>query len=240
MSLPRRALIAITSAKAELFEGGGHQTGVFIGEALHPYYALKKAGFEVDLASETGKWSEDWLSLTPGFLSVEERAQYDDPKSEFRSAIDNALVAGEVDGNKYGLFFASAGHAALIDYPHAKGLKNIAAKVWDNGGIVASVCHGPSIFIGLNDLKTGEPIIKGKSITGFCTEAEDVMKITDALRSWKEPLVEEIAADNGATYKRAPGIWDDFHVVDGRLVTGMNPASAKSTAEAAVEVFETL
>lgn len=40
--------------------------------------------------------------------------------------------------------------------------------------------------------------------------------------------------------ERAPGIWDDFHVVDGRLVTGQNPASATSTAEAAVAVFETL
>jgi len=40
--------------------------------------------------------------------------------------------------------------------------------------------------------------------------------------------------------ERAPGIWDDFHVVDGRLVTGQNPASAASTAEAAVEVFDQL
>jgi putative intracellular protease/amidase len=40
--------------------------------------------------------------------------------------------------------------------------------------------------------------------------------------------------------KRAPGIWDDFHIVDGRLVTGQNPASATSTARAVVEVFETL
>jgi putative intracellular protease/amidase len=40
--------------------------------------------------------------------------------------------------------------------------------------------------------------------------------------------------------ERSAGIWDDFHVVDGRLVTGQNPASAGSTAKAVVEVFETL
>jgi D-lactate dehydratase len=39
---------------------------------------------------------------------------------------------------------------------------------------------------------------------------------------------------------RAPGIWDDFHVVDGRLITGQNPASATSTAKAVVEAFEKL
>jgi hypothetical protein len=77
MSPPRRALIAITSAKAELFEGGGHTTGVFIGEALHPFNVLTAAGFEVDLASEKGVYTEDWLSLQPGFLTEEERKQYE-------------------------------------------------------------------------------------------------------------------------------------------------------------------
>jgi putative intracellular protease/amidase len=38
----------------------------------------------------------------------------------------------------------------------------------------------------------------------------------------------------------APGPWDAFHVVDGRLVTGTNPASAEETAEAILEVFKAL
>jgi uncharacterized membrane protein YadS len=59
MSLPRRALIAITSAHASLFEGSSHKTGVFIGEALHPYNVFKAAGFEVDVASKKGTWTED-------------------------------------------------------------------------------------------------------------------------------------------------------------------------------------
>lgn len=62
MTPPCRALIAVTSANASLFEGGGHITGVFIGEALHPYNVLKAAGFEVDIASEKGTWTADWLS----------------------------------------------------------------------------------------------------------------------------------------------------------------------------------
>lgn len=96
MSPPRRALIAITSAHASLFEGGGHQTGVFISEALHPYNILKAAGFEVDIASEQGTWTEDWLSLQPGFLSEDERKQYDDKSSDFRSEIDRNVKAGDL------------------------------------------------------------------------------------------------------------------------------------------------
>lgn len=92
--LPRRALIAITSAEAELHNS--NLTGVFIGEALHPYNVLKAAGFEVDIASEKGTWTEDWLSLQEGFLSTEERKQYDDKNSAFRREMDANVRAGDV------------------------------------------------------------------------------------------------------------------------------------------------
>jgi hypothetical protein len=96
MSPPRRALITLTSAHAELFEGGGHTTGVFIGEALHPYNVFRAAGFEVDIASENGTWTEDWLSLQPGFMSSEERRQYDDENSDFRREMDANVKAVDV------------------------------------------------------------------------------------------------------------------------------------------------
>lgn len=40
---------------------------------------------------------------------------------------------------QYGVFFASAGHAALIDYPHVKELKRVATTVWANSGLVGTV-----------------------------------------------------------------------------------------------------
>ncbi|TGJ80909.1 hypothetical protein E0Z10_g7863 [Xylaria hypoxylon] len=239
MAPPRRALIAVTSAKATLFQGK-ETTGVFISEALHPFAVLKAAGFEVDLASETGTYTPDWLSLQPDFLNGEDLATWNDTNSEFRQKLDNMPKAADVDGSKYGLFYASAGHAALIDYPTASNLQSIAEQVWATGGIVSSVCHGPAIFANLLDRATNEPLIKGKAITGFTSEAETAMGIMEELQSWKKELVEDLAARLGATYKRSAGVWDDFHVVDGRLITGQNPASAASTARAAVEVFNTL
>ncbi|KAH8879313.1 class I glutamine amidotransferase-like protein [Thozetella sp. PMI_491] len=239
MSPPRRALIAVTSAHAPLFEGK-HTTGLFIGEALHPYLALTEAGFEVDLSSETGTYVADWLSLQPDFLHGKELEIWNDTNSEFRKKLDNMTKAADLDGSKYGVFFASAGHAALIDYPTASNLQKIAAQVWASGGVVSSVCHGPAIFANVPDLATGEPLIKGKSITGFTEQAEDDMGLTAELKSWGNPLIEELAAKLGATYKRAPGVWDDFHIVDGRLVTGQNPQSALSTGKAVVEVFDKL
>ncbi|KAJ5361789.1 hypothetical protein N7541_002633 [Penicillium brevicompactum] len=239
MSPARKALISITSASASLFNGK-ETTGLFISEALHPYNVLVAAGFEVDLASETGSYTPDWLSQQPDFLNGEDLKTWNDVNSSFRQKLDNMPKAADVDGSQYGLFYASAGHAALIDYPTASSLQKIAEQVWANGGVVSSVCHGPAIFANILDRSTGEPIIKGRRITGFTTEAENTMGIMSDLRSWGGEMVEELAARLGAKYERSAGIWDDFNVVDGRLVTGQNPASATSTAKAAVEVFESL
>jgi putative intracellular protease/amidase len=196
--LPKRAVIAVTSAKADLFNGK-ETTGVFISEALHPFRIFRDAGFEVDLVSETGKYTPDWLSLQPDFLKGSDREIYDDLQSEFRQKLDNMPKSAELDGNNYGIFFASAGHAALIDYPTARGLQEIAEDVWANGGVVAAVCHGPAIFANIKDKATGKPIISGKTITGFTSEGEDVLKIMSELKSWGNPLVEEHAETLGAT-----------------------------------------
>ncbi|KAL6232427.1 hypothetical protein BDW75DRAFT_247162 [Aspergillus navahoensis] len=235
----RKALISITSASATLFDGK-ETTGLFIIEALHPYKALVASGFEVDFASETGSYTADWLSQQPDFLNGEDLEIWNNVNSDFRKKLDNMPKASELDGSAYGLFFASAGHASLIDYPTASALQNIAEQVWANGGVVASVCHGPAIFTNVLDRVTGEPIIKGRRITGFTTEAEETMGIMSELRGLGAEMVEELSERLGARYERSVGIWDDFHVVDGRLVTGQNPASSTSTAKAAIAVFDKL
>ena len=200
MAPARRALIAVTSAQATLFQGT-ETTGLFISEALHPFKVLTAAGFEVDLASETGTYTPDWLSQQPDFLNGEDLAIWNDTNSDFRKKLDNMPKAADVDGSKYGVFYASAGHAALIDYPTATNLQRIASQVYANGGVVSSVCHGPAIFHGVVDLATGEPLIKGKTITGFTTEAEVTMGIMTELRAWNSPMVEELAEQLGAQCK---------------------------------------
>lgn len=200
MSPPRRALIAVTSAEATLFNGK-EITGAFIAEVLHPYKVLTAAGFEVDLSSETGSYTPDWLSQQPDFLNGDDLATWQDTNSEFRKKIDNMTKAADLDASRYGVFFASAGHAALIDYPTATGLQKVAESVWANGGIVSSVCHGPAIYANMLDTATNEPLIKGKTITGFTTEGESTMGIAAELASWGKELVEEVAARLGAKCK---------------------------------------
>jgi D-lactate dehydratase len=67
-TLPRKALIAISSFSGAIYPGG-LKTGLFYTEALHPFEVLTDAGFEVDLASETGTCGIDQVSLMLQFLS---------------------------------------------------------------------------------------------------------------------------------------------------------------------------
>ena len=193
VSLPVKLASPSSSRENSPFSLGRH--------FVHPFKVLKAAGFEVDLASETGSYTPDWLSQQPDFLNGEDLATWSDTNSEFRKKLDNMPKASGLDASKYGLFYASAGHAALIDYPTATSLQKIAAQIWANGGVVSTVCHGPAIFANLIDPTTNEPLIKGKKITGFTTEAEYTLKIMDELRSWGNEMVEEVASRLGATCK---------------------------------------
>lgn len=162
--VPRRALITITSAHAPLYPDGG-ETGLFVTEALHPFEIFRQAGFEVDLVSETGSYQPDVLSLTKDWISDEDKAKFEDHKHEFRAKLDKLNKPADIDPSKYGLFFASAGHASLIDYPDAKGLQDIGVKIWNNGGIVSAVCHGGAIVSTLT-ITTASRELSASSVPG--------------------------------------------------------------------------
>ena len=89
-TLPRKAVIAISSFNGAIYPGG-RKTGLFLTEALHPYEVFVAAGFEVDLASETGTFGFDFNSLTPPFLSGSDKAVYHNPDHLFMAGLKSKL-----------------------------------------------------------------------------------------------------------------------------------------------------
>ncbi|KAJ1949309.1 plasma membrane heat shock protein [Linderina macrospora] len=237
--VPKRALIAVTS-NHDAFYPNGDPSGLFYTEALHPYHVLTAAGFAVDLASETGTYGMDPHSIDKMFMDETDFAIYNNKDDEFNKKLANIHKASDLNPSDYGLFFASAGHATLFDYPTAAGLIDIAESVYERGGVVSAVCHGPIILPAIKDRKTGKPIIEGKRVTGFTTEGEIQMGLLETIKKNKLEMVEEGVARVGAEYFKPATPFEDFTIVDGRVVSGTNPASARSTAEKAVEVFSSL
>ena len=236
-TLARKAIIAISSFNGAIYPDG-HKTGLFFVEALHPFEVLTTAGFEVDLASETGTYGFDFNSLQPPFLSGSDKAVYNNPSHPFMAKLAKLNKAEDMKLGEYGVFFASAGHAALYDYPTAKNLQALASDVWNRGGIVGTVCHGPAILPGVIDSKTGKSIVDGRTVTGFTIEGELVFNILGKMRHDKVvPIVEAVTAAGGY-YSTSMSAFDDYSVTSGRLVTGTNPESGRSTAERIVRLFD--
>ncbi|CAK9437993.1 uncharacterized protein LODBEIA_P23630 [Lodderomyces beijingensis] len=232
-----KVLIALTSYNQPFFPNGD-RTGVFIIEALAPFLEFTNKGYEVVFASENGLFGYDAASFAVDFLSGENKQIFDDPNSPFSKAINSTRKASEVVDEKFDIFYASAGHGTLFDYPHATSLHKIATQVWQDGGVVSAICHGPAIFLNWNDPKTGEPFIKGKKITGFTVLGEDLLGVTSKLQTDSLPTVSEIAKREGAEYVEPPGPWAAFTVTDGKLVTGVNPQTAEKIGKAIIEAYE--
>lgn len=238
MSFPKRALIAVTDYNGPFYPDGSN-TGLFFSEAIEPFEIFQKAGFDVQFVSEDGKYGYDKHSLDPKFASEEQLADLNNPQSQYNLVLDGILPASEIDASNYGVFFAAGGHGTLFDFVDAPVLGKIAADIYAAGGIVSAVCHGPAIFASIKD-EEGVPIVKGKTITGFTSEGEVQMGVSDAITKLGKKLVPEIAKEAGATYHAPPTPFQSFSITDDRIVTGANPASAVETAEKVVQLYDAI
>ncbi|KAI5949222.1 HSP31 [Candida theae] len=234
-----KALLAVTSYNGPFYPNGD-KTGLYATEAIEPFLELAQKGYEVTIASETGEFGYDPHSLTEDALQGKAREVYENKDSSYNTALKNIKKASDLTNEKFDLFFASAGHATLFDYPKAKNLQKILIDTYLNGGVVAAVCHGPAIFENLEDPKTKQPFVKGKKITGFTDEGEEQLGLTKTIKDHGLLTIKQVAEKEGATYVPPKGPWDAFSVTDGKIVTGVNPQSAFATVRDAVVAVESV
>lgn len=229
---PKKALIAVTSNN-DVFYEDGTRGGLFWSEAAHAYNVYREAGFDVSFASETGSYGIDGHSLIPpNFISEDDLKEYEDKSRPIHADLAKIQRASDVSAEEFGIFFAAGGHATLFDFPTAKGLQDIAAQIYANGGVVSAVCHGPAIFAGLPDL------IKGRKVCCFVARAEQDLQLEPTLKKFHLKTNEDLIKQIGGDLVAPPDAWSDFTVTDGRIVTGVNPASAHSTARDSIEALE--
>ncbi|KKZ65971.1 hypothetical protein EMCG_08265 [[Emmonsia] crescens] len=235
--LPRKALIAVSSAHPPFYLDG-KKTGLSFPEAFHAFDELVEAGFDVDIASETGTFAYDDHSLDPHNLSHEDQRILQSFDYPFHHKIKNQTFrAGDLAAHEYGLFFAAGGHGAMYDFPHARHLQGIAENIYNRGGAIGAVDQAPVIFAGMHSLD-GELLLKGKEITGFPTKGEVELKVIDKIRDDNLRTVEEMAQAVNAHYLPPAHNFDDFSHIDSRIVTGANAASTTNTVRNAIKVFE--
>lgn len=164
-------------------------------------------------------------------VSLREDKEY--PLHAKLAAIKPASAATASD---YVAICFAGGHACCVDFPHARELKKLTAQIYEQGGVVGAVCHGPAIFENLT-LSSGSSLIAGKEVTGFAEKGEKEMNAMDWLDKFNYKTMEQMAKAEGAVWKEPDSAWGDYTVVSERVVTGVNPASAKSLAEKILELL---
>ncbi|RLQ06312.1 type 1 glutamine amidotransferase domain-containing protein [Micromonospora sp. BL1] len=215
-----RALIALTS-HSELGRTG-RSTGYYVGEAAEPWEVFRAAGYDVDLASVAG-----------GEPPVDGRDENDTTQNDFlaTAGVTDTPKAADVDPERYDVILFAGGHGTMWDFPDDPDLARIARSVYERGGVVAAVCHGPSALVNLT-LTDGSRLIAGKRVAGFTNSEEAAVGLTDEVPF----LLADKLTEAGAQHVPAPDFTEHV-VVDGRLVTGQNPQSARAVADAVVKLI---
>jgi putative intracellular protease/amidase len=202
----------------------GKKTGFWLEEFAAPYYTFLDAGAEVTLASPNGGEPPlDPKSDTPdGQTEATERFKKD------RAA--QAMLAGtvklaDVRAEDYDAIFYPGGHGPMWDMPYnATSIALIEAFVKADKP-VGAVCHAPVALVNVRG-KDGGYLVKGKRVTGFTNEEEAAVGLTAVVPF----LLEDRLKERGGIYSKVAN-WVPYVQVDGKLVTGQNPASSKPGAE---------
>lgn len=220
----KRILFVLTSH--DRIGATGKPTGAFLTEITHPYEELTKAGATIDFVSVRG----GEVPLDGVDRKDPINAKYlDDP--EFMQRLKTTAAPGEIDGSRYDAVFFAGGHGTMWDFPEATELARIAGGVYDRGGVVAAVCHGPAGLLGVT-LADGTPLVAGKKVAAFTNEEEHAVGLATTVPF----LLADALEAKGATHVPGPK-WTPQVVVSERLVTGQNPASAAGVAREMIGVL---
>lgn len=202
----------------------GKKTGLWIEEFAAPYYALADQGVEITIASPKGGQAPiDPKSTSPEFSTAATKRYYADKATQ--NKLSKTVLLSNVVQKDYDAIFYPGGHGPMWDLAEDQQSARLIESFYQHNKPIAFVCHAPAALKNVKD-KSGEPLIKGKNVTGFTNTEEAAVKLTDVVPF----LLEDMLKEKGANYQKGAD-WKSFAVTDGLLITGQNPGSAIEVSE---------
>lgn len=138
----------------------------------------------------------------------------------------------EVNPADYAAILYVGGHGPMWDTPDNADIQKICASIYEAGGVVSAVCHGPCGIVNVK-LSNGKYLIDGKEVTGFTNAEEEAVGLTSVMPF----LLETKMKERGARFHGAAN-WAANVVVCERVVTGQNPASATPLGQAVAQLLQ--
>ncbi len=221
----RRIAIVLTNHGA--LGDTGRPTGFYLSELTHPHKVFTEAGFGVDFISpkggpapKVGVRRDD--SVNAAFLA----------DLALMTRLDRTLPAGRINPADYAAIFFTGGHGGMWDLPEDENLQRLTSAIYEQGGIVGAVGHGPAGVVNVV-LPGGRYLVESKEVNSFTNEEEAAMELTGVVPF----LLESRLRERGGRFSAAPK-FQEHVVVSERLVTGQNSTSAPGVAQAVVQLLK--
>ena len=222
-----KILMVLTSH--DVLGSTGRKTGFWLEEFAAPYFVFRDADVELTLASPSGGQPPiDPKSDEPENQTAAMGRFKSDERGKKELASTRKL--SEMKALDFDTIFYVGGHGPMWDLVDNKDSIALIEAFYDAGKPVAAVCHSPGVLHRVQ--YRGESIVKGKRVTGFANSEEEAVGLTHVVPF----LVEDELKRLGGLYEQAPS-WEPLAIVDGRLVTGQNPASSTAAAKALLKVL---
>src|SRR5579862_4923212 len=223
-----KILIVLTSH--DQLGNTGRKTGFWLEEFAAPYFVFRDAGVELTLASPKGGQPPiDPKSDLPENQTPAMTRFKADPAA--LKALSQTLKLSDMKAEDFDTVFYPGGHGPMWDLAESSDSIKLLESFYNSGKPIALVCHSPGVLRHVTYL--GAPIVQGKKVTGFTNGEEEAMGLTRVVPF----LVEDELMRLGAIFEKRAN-WLPFAIVDGRLITGQNPASSTVTARTVLKYFE--
>lgn len=207
----------------------GRKTGFWLEEFAAPYFVFRDAGVQLILASPTGGQPPiDPKSDLPE-SQTDAMARFKQDASAQKALAQTAKLA-DMKSQDFDTVFYVGGHGPMWDLAESADSIALLDSFYNSGKPIALVCHSPGVLRHVSH--KGAPLVKGKHVTGFTNGEEEAVTLTHVVPF----LVEDELMRLGAIFEKVVN-WQPFHVVDGRLITGQNPASSTGAAQALLSLL---
>jgi putative intracellular protease/amidase len=219
----KRVLLVVTNVAH--YDDPSEPTGLWLSELTHAYDIFAAKGYEQQLVSPNGGVSPlEPRSLKWPLLDSSAKAFLADPSR--RALLETTAKAGDVEPTSFDAIYFTGGHAVMWDFPKDESLQSITRVIFERQGIVGAVCHG---YCGLLNtrLSNGALLVTGRRVTGYSWFEEVLAGVAKKVPYNSEAEMKR----RSARYEKALLPFVSKVVVDGRLVTGQNPQSARATAQ---------
>ena len=236
----RRPRVLMIVANPTVSTTTGWPVGFWAAELTHPFYAFQRVRYEVTIASPNGgkveldalsdprdesKWSADDL-ISMGFLNT----------PELVALLEDTPRVADLDLDEFDAIVVCGGFAPMFAFRENEDLKRTIAAFYEAEKPTALLCHGVSALIDVQ-LADGSYLVEGRTVTGFANVEEDYSDKAVGQKVMPYRIEDELRR-RGANYVQA-GLFKNFAVRDGRLITGQQQYSGAKVAELVIAALGT-